>query len=75
MGVRVLEGKGQDGACLYCSTTDWAFGPLFSDGEAAEKFLAYAAEHDGRDLRLLTDEQLQRLYSAWSEGNDRDDAA
>jgi hypothetical protein len=31
MGVRILHDKDQERAVLYCSTTDWAFGPMFRD--------------------------------------------
>lgn len=29
MGVRVLANRDDTMACLYCSTSDWAFGPVF----------------------------------------------
>lgn len=60
MGVHVLEGK--DGsAVLYCSTTSWAFGPLFEDGEAADDFLRWLKA----DPRAHDDEWLQRKHSEW----------
>ena len=33
MSVQILEGEKH--ACLFCNTTDWAFGPLFEDAEQA----------------------------------------
>ena len=32
-------------AILYCSTTDWAFGPLFASHEEAAAFCAWLREH------------------------------
>ncbi|HMF95117.1 MAG TPA: hypothetical protein VKE96_12515 [Vicinamibacterales bacterium] len=53
MGVRILHDTGADTAVLYCSTTDWAFGPLFySDDQAhgaeerAEAFLRWITTTD-----------------------------
>ena len=46
MGVRILTDNGES-AVLYCSTTDWAFGPVFSQSddhdaqERAEAFLRW----------------------------------
>lgn len=50
MGVRVLYAAEDRNAVLYCSTTAWAFGPMFRDD----------AERDGREraeafLRWLRD--------------------
>jgi hypothetical protein len=47
MGVRILNDRDQDLACLFCSTSDVAFGPVFYDGEhgdaedRAEAFLRW----------------------------------
>ncbi len=44
MGVRILYDREADNACLFCSTTDVVFGPVFQDGpehdadERAEAF-------------------------------------
>ena len=57
-------------AALYCSTTDVAFGPIFSDGgapdyhdadERAESFLRFLKN----DARTYSDAELQAEYSAW----------
>jgi len=81
MGVRILSDRENDMACLYCSTTDFAFGPVFSDdgrhdaNERAEMFLRWLSTStqqfemhpiaSGRDARSLTDAGLERAYSAW----------
>jgi hypothetical protein len=63
MGVRILDGE--DGAVLYCSTTMWAFGPVFQDdknhsaGELADEFVAWL----NIDARKLTDKELADKYS------------
>jgi hypothetical protein len=65
MGVRILEGGA--GAAMYCSTTDWAFGPVFSDsdthdaGERIEAFLRWLKS----EPRRLTDAELEAKYSEW----------
>ena len=33
MGCRIMYDREQSQAALYCSTTDWAFGPVFTDGD------------------------------------------
>jgi len=61
MGVRILEGNGEGdskGACFYCSTTDWAFGPLMGSREEAEEFLKWLPT-DPRDYK---DNELEGLY-------------
>ena len=53
MGVRILEGDtggGYRNAVLYCSTTDWAFGPLFEDADEAQAFLDWLGVTDPRTL-------------------------
>jgi hypothetical protein len=62
MGVRITNGTE---AVLYCSTTGVAFGPVFEDQDAAEEFFKWAGETDGRDLRLVTETELSRLYCDW----------
>jgi len=65
MGVRILRAKSE--AVLYCSTTDWAFGPVFSDDddhdadERAEAFTRWLV----KDARTFSDSELQSAYSRW----------
>ena len=62
MGVRILEGNGEGdsrGAVLYCSVTDWAFGPVFEDGEQAQAFLDWLVY----DPRSLSDSLMEAKYS------------
>lgn len=50
MGVRILVDREQDMAVLYCSTSEWAFGPTFHDDdghdadERAEAFLRWVED-------------------------------
>jgi hypothetical protein len=60
MGVRIFSNT--EGAVFYCSTTDWAFGPLMPGENVAEAFLKTLT----RDARLYKDHQLK---SAWNDFN------
>lgn len=68
MGCRILYDSQSDLACLYCSTTDVAFGPVFykSDeqdaDERAEAFIAWLKT----DPRKLTDAELSAAYGKWT---------
>lgn len=62
MGVRIIEGnKDYDGAVLYCSTSMWAFGPVFENGDAAQEFLDWLKE----DPRRLSQRELEMEYHDW----------
>jgi hypothetical protein len=54
MGVRILQDKDSDKCCLYCSTSGWAFGPIFYSGDEAVKFLDWFPG----DPRSLSDQEL-----------------
>ena len=76
MGVRIIHGD--DMAVMYCSTTDWAFGPAFYDtdehdaAERVECFLRWLKKN-GRlpsgirydDPRQFTDFELESKYTDW----------
>lgn len=63
MSVRILSGMadGSSAACLYCSTTGAAFGPLFQSYKEAQLFLHFL----GSDPRLLSDGELSAKASAF----------
>lgn len=67
MGVRILEGGGgrgdNNGACLYCSVTMWAFGPIFEDHDQAQEFLDWL----GTDPRGYNDVELRHRYHMFLE--------
>lgn len=58
MGVRVLWDAKEENACLYCSTTMWAFGPLMQSEEEALSFLEWLP----KDARVYPDDELLDLY-------------
>lgn len=58
MGVRILSIDGGGDTCLYCSTTNWAFGPV-ADEETLERFIGWAKEVD---LRSVTPIYLEALW-------------
>lgn len=60
MGVSILRDK--DGkSCLYCSTTMWAFGPIFGKEHDPDEFLEWLND----DPRRLTDKELESEYCDW----------
>ena len=70
MGVRITSHEQSETAvvALYCSTSDFAFGPVFHGWDAkakARSYLAFIAETDGRDPRVICDGDLERLYGEW----------
>lgn len=57
MGCRILEVK--DGrAVFYCSSSDWAFGPVMESTEEAEAFAKWLP----LDPRTYEDNKLESLY-------------
>ena len=67
MGLRFIS-QGHTVA-MYDSVTDWAFGPVFSTEEAAQKFLEWAEGEgvkDG-DVRQLTNTDLSDLWERYCE--------
>ena len=81
MGVRILSDRAGTTAAMYCSTSGWAFGPVFSQDddhsadERAEAFLRWLSTNkhayemhpiaSGRDARSLTDAGMEKAYSGW----------
>jgi hypothetical protein len=61
MGVRIVEDVGADMAVLYCSTSMWAFGPVFEDSEQAEDFLDWLP----MDARTLSNSELEAKHDEW----------
>lgn len=67
MGLRILHDASGGSAALYCSTTDWAFGPVFHEtedamaSEHAECFVQWLPQ----DARRYTDMELERKYADW----------
>lgn len=74
MGVRILSndetsaGNHVSQAALYCSTSDWAFGPVFygdREHDATERAEAFCRWLGMRDPRRLTEHELLIAYNAW----------
>ena len=56
MSVKILEGTGEGesrGAVLFCSTTEWCFGPVFNSSQEAMDFLEFCPQP-----RLMSDKEL-----------------
>ena len=65
MGVHVLYDEKNHQACMYCSTSEWAFGPVvYSENgrERMHQFLEYIKEKRGQDPREMQETQLEALY-------------
>lgn len=63
MSVCILEDRESGQAVFYCSTSGWAFGPVFEDAEQAENFLNYiAGEHGDTDIRALPERVVKRHW-------------
>ena len=76
MGVRILSEETMRAyptisqAVLYCSTSDWAFGPVFSgddDHNAHERAESFCRWLGAREPRRMSDVDLERAYSEWQE--------
>jgi hypothetical protein len=67
MGIRILsgylDGSHVSGACLYCSTSMTAFGPIFEDEFEAEAFVKWLPNEP--DPRQYSSEKLDDLYCEW----------
>lgn len=48
-----MEEKEEGRAVLYCSTTGWAFGPVFRSSDEAERFLTWLRETPNQEKTLL----------------------
>jgi len=54
---------GDDNASLYCTTTDFAFGPIFNvDNEDIHEFIEWS---NNMSIRMMTDEELEQLVLMW----------
>jgi hypothetical protein len=61
MSIKIIEATGEgdsQGAVLYCSTTEWAFGPVFRTVEDAQEFLVFCPRPRG-----LSDPDLESRYA------------
>ncbi len=59
MGVHILSGE--DNQCLFCSTTMFAFGPLFGTDDDVQKFLDWLPI----DARRYSDNDLENKQIEW----------
>lgn len=67
MAVRTITTHLDSVAVMYCSTTDWAFGPVFydSDEHSADERIHSFLRWLQIDARSLPDNILERKYSDW----------
>jgi len=72
MGLRHIEGKTSSGSKLvvmYCSTSGWAFGPIFETVHKLEAFKKYGFEQGTKDLRELSPAALETLHIEWCDAS------
>jgi len=82
MSIRILRGGESFGsderACLFESTTEWAFGPVFraaedgtSAADVAEQFLAWVVGERGLSNKILPPgDELAHLYDEFITGRE-----
>ena len=63
MGIRLTTQE--DKVALFCSTSGFAFGPVFDRVGEAEDFLAFAEARLNKDLRIATDQELEEVYASF----------
>ena len=70
MGVRILVDGDSGRAVLYCSTRERALPNLFDRVEDAEAFLVWVDRHLARDVRGLTEHDLDDAIATWRRTRD-----
>jgi hypothetical protein len=60
VAVEVLHDRERGNSVMVCTTTDWAFGPVFRAGEDAEDFLVWVREH-GPETAIALGLQTHKL--------------
>lgn len=76
MSIEILEQNGR--AVMICTTTDWAFGPVFDGKDEVLSFLQWLKANpqpdrmvtrllglNADDPRSYDDGELERLYLEW----------
>lgn len=69
MSIRILHDTDQGIACLYCSTSGFAFGPIFEghdDGRTAFEMAELFLSSLRRDARCYSPEALADMHAAWA---------
>lgn len=61
MSVQIIFDEENNNACLYCNTTDWAFGPVYC-GKDGREFMNGFIQWLPKDSRRYLDAQLQSKY-------------
>ncbi len=62
MGVHILTDNEEGVSCLYCSTSGWAFGPVFYSDEDPQEFLDWLGDEDPRRFK---DQELENKVYEW----------
>ena len=71
MSIQILTDRETGNSCMYCNTTEWAFGPVFGEEEDPIEFLEWYNDDQKEsmtppvDVRCLTDKVLEGLVDRW----------
>jgi len=63
VGVHLTSEEGK--VALFDSVTGWAFGPVFDNNTDAENFTSYAELRLQKELRSVSNSQLEEVYATW----------
>ena len=61
MSVQILTDSKSGESCMFCNTSDWAFGPVFDRDEDPFEFMEWLAI----DPRELSDSDLEKRVWGW----------
>jgi len=71
MGVRVLRDSKENMSVIYDSVSDTPFGRVFYDANDAEEFLNFLDDEDGRDARIIPEEELKKLINKFMDKKEK----
>ena len=65
MGIRIIAGEydgDTTGAVMFCSTTMWAFGPVFDDVQEVDCFQNWWGDNYPESIRAASESQLKARF-------------
>jgi hypothetical protein len=71
MGVDTIEDRKKHMSVLYDTVSDTPFGRIFYGADDAEEFLDFLDDEDGRDARIIPEEELEKLINKFMDKKER----